>query len=407
LFSFFQADFLQPGVVLKDMPRVTRKIIIEALILALSQPPAQAGMRLRAERELATVFKVSRPTLRVALAALEEQGILIQQQGSGTYLRRVPMANGGYSATPSFPVPSADQLFATEEMTESSAAVERRSRLKLQLWTHLHRYTPSLRLQLESFAEAAAAGGHDLEVIGASTDENVYLPREKIAAMLKGSPCDGYLLDTLVADHALADFEATGKPFIVFSGTPPVQHEPAVLTDLAESIERAVPLLAREGYRRIALMSYAAADLDMQRFVYERAMRRAGLSYYCHLMADVASPEESRRILLLQLRGLEPPDAIYVSDDNLLPGVAKTLEDAGLTPGVNFGVITMAVNGLPLPAGFVWSQMQFRPRWYARCVLDNLLGFMQSSDQEPHCEAHYHHWVPGDTHRRAARVNLK
>jgi hypothetical protein len=389
------------------MPRVTRKIIIEALIRALSQPPAQAGMRLRAERELATVFKVSRPTLRGALAALEEQGILIQQQGSGTYLRRVPMANGGHGAGVNFPVPSADQLFAPEEMTESSAAVERRSRLNLQLWTHLHRYTPSLRLQLESFADAAAAGGHDLEVVGASTDENVYLPREEIAAMLKVSPCDGYLLDTLVADHALADFEATGKPFIVFSGTPPVRHEPSVLADLAESIERAIPLLVREGYRCIALVSYAAADLNMHRFVYERAMRRAGLSYHCHVMADVTSPEDSRRVLLLQLRGQEPPDAIYVSDDNLLPGVAAALDDAGLTPGENFGVITMAVVGLPLPKNRAWSQMQFRPRWYARCVLDNLLGFMQSSDQEPHCEAHYHHWAPGNTHRRAARPNRK
>lgn len=383
------------------MPRVTRKIITEALLRALSQPPAQAGMRLRAERELATLFKVSRPTLRRALAALEEQGILIQQQGSGTYLRRVPMANGRHRVSTTFPVPSAEQLFAREETNESSDAAGQRNRLKLQLWTHLHRYTPSLRLQLESFAEAAVASGHDLAVIGASTDENVYLPPKKIASMLNATPCDGYLLDALVADHALREFEATGKPFIIFSGTPPVRHEPAVLTDLAESIERAVPLLAREGYRRIALMSYAAADLDIQRFVYERAMRRAGLSYYCHLMADVASPEESRRILLLQLRGLEPPDAIYVSDDNLLPGVAKTLEDAGLTPGVNFGVITMAVSGLPLPAGFVWSQMQFRPHWYARCVLENLLGFMQSSDQEPHCEAHYHHWVPGNTHRRS------
>ena len=205
----------------ETMPRVTRKIIIEALIRALSQPPAQAGMRLRAERELATLFKVSRPTLRRALATLEEQGILIQQQGSGTYLRRVPMANGRHSVSTTLPVPSAEQLFAREEANESSGAAGQRNRLKLQLWTHLHRYTPSLRLQLESFAEAAVASGHDLAVIGASTDENVYLPPKKIASMLKATPCDGYLLDALVADHALREFEATGKPFIIFSGTPP------------------------------------------------------------------------------------------------------------------------------------------------------------------------------------------
>ena len=384
------------------MPRVTRKNIIEALIRALSQPPAQAGMRLRAERELATVFKVSRPTLRRALADLEQQGILAQQQGSGTYVRRLPKVEARSADNTAAFVPPAMELFAAEELQEDSDAVDRRSRLQLQIWTHLHRYTPSLRLQLESFTAAATASGHELAVIGASTDERVYLPREKIKEMLRADPCDGYLLDVLIADHALAEFESTGKPFIVFSNSPPVRHEPAVLTDSSEAIQRAVPLLAKEGYRRVALLSYTASELDSNQFSYERAMRRSGLTYHCHLTADVVTPEESRRALLQQLRGVEPPDAIYVSDDNLLPGVVLALKEAGITPGRDFGVIAMAVNGLPLPPGYVWSQMQFRPGRYARSVLENLLGFMQSSDHEPHSEGHYYHWVPGETHQRRA-----
>ena len=384
------------------MPRVTRQMIVAALNQALARPPSRSGMRLRSERELATLFKVSRPTLRRALAVLEDQGILVQQQGSGTYVRRLSKANGPQGRTASAPVPAADQLFAPEEFQEPSEAIDRRSRLKLQLWSHLHRSTPSLHLQLDSFAQAAAGRGHDLAIVGASTAEHVYLPREKIAAMLRADPCDGYLLNTLIADHALAEFEATGRPFVVFMGSPPVRHEPAVLTDGSESIERAIPLLAREGYRRIALMSYAAAELDMNQFCYERAIRRAGLSYHCHLTSDVETPEESRRQLLLKLRVSEPPDAIYVSDDNLMPGVAIALGDAGLTPGRDFGVITMAVDGLPLPEGFAWSQMRLRPRWYAHRTLENLLAFMQSSGQEPHSETHYFDWTPGDSHRRMA-----
>ena len=387
---------------LGPMPRVTRQTIIAALTQALAQPPAQSGMRLRSERELADFFKGSRPTLRVALAELERQGILSQQQGSGTYVRRLPKTTRQLSRAALAQVPRGDQLFAPEELEENSEAVDRRTRLNLQLWTHLHRYTPSLQLQLESFTEAAVATGHDLAVVGASTDERVYLPRETIAALLRDDPCDGYLLDVLIADYALPEFEATGKPFIIFSGCPPVRHEPAVIMDPAEAIERAIPLLAGEGYRRIGLMSYASTDLDCNQFSYERAMRRAGLTFHCHLTADVVTHEETRRLLLLQLRAVEPPDAIYVSDDNLLPGVALALRDVGLTPGCDFGVIAMSVTGLPVPPGFAWSQMQFRPSWYARCVLENLLSFMQSSDQEPHCEGHYYHWVPGDTHRRGA-----
>jgi len=40
------------------------------LCSALARPPVQAGMRLRPERELAVVFKVSRPTLRLATSFL-------------------------------------------------------------------------------------------------------------------------------------------------------------------------------------------------------------------------------------------------------------------------------------------------------------------------------------------------
>jgi len=382
------------------MPRITRQMIVAALSQALTRPPAQAGMRLRPERELAGLFKVSRPTLRLALAELEEQGILAQQQGSGTYVRCLPQANGDHPLNATITIPTAEELFMLDDLQKNVTAIDKCTRLKLRVWTHTHRYTPSLRLQLESFKEAAVAVGHDLEVTGVSTDENVYFSRKKIAAMLENDDSDGYLIHVLIADHALAEFEATGKPFIVYSGSPPVRHEPALLVDAAEAIQRAVPLLAREGYRRIALMSFAGAEIDLNQFNYARAMRRAGLSYHCHLTADVATAGESSRILLKQLRSVEPPDAIYVSDDNLLPGVTLALKDEGLTIGVDFGLITMTVKGLPALKGNGWSQMQFRPRWYARCVLDNLLGFMQSSDHEPICEALFYHWLPGGTHCR-------
>jgi hypothetical protein len=381
-------------------------MIVESLSQALSRPPAKAGRRLRSGHELAELFGVSSPTLRLALAVLEEQGVLAQQQGSGTYLRCLPPANGRHLSKGA-KIPTGDQVFAPEEAPKNGAAVDQRTRLKLQLWTHLHLYTPSLQLQLKSFAEAAAASGHDLTVVGATTAEGVYLSPGQIVAKLKHDPCDGYLLNVSVADQVLALFEATEKPFIVFGATPPVRHEPAVLSDDVEAIQRAIPLLAREGYRRIALFSYAGAKLNAHLFAYATAMRESGLDYRCHLTADVVTPDESRRVLLLQLRGAEAPDAIYVSDDNLLPGVALALRDANLTPGRDFGVITMAVKGLPMPAGVAWSQMQFRPRWYAQCVLDNVLGFMQSSDHEPFCQALYHHWAPGDTHRCQARVRAK
>jgi len=55
----------------------------------------EPGVRLPSERELADLLKVSRPTLREALIALEVEGVVQIRMGSGVYLsrpRRTPVA---------------------------------------------------------------------------------------------------------------------------------------------------------------------------------------------------------------------------------------------------------------------------------------------------------------------------
>ncbi len=51
------------------------------------------GDRLPAERELSQTYKVSRPTVREAIIALEVQGIVEVRVGSGAYLRKLPNAD--------------------------------------------------------------------------------------------------------------------------------------------------------------------------------------------------------------------------------------------------------------------------------------------------------------------------
>ena len=75
------------------------------------------GTRMPAERELATKYEVSRPTVREAIIALEVQGIVEVRVGSGAYVRRIP----GNEDLPGFNI-SAFELTEARLMFEGEAA---------------------------------------------------------------------------------------------------------------------------------------------------------------------------------------------------------------------------------------------------------------------------------------------
>lgn len=76
---------------------LARKIVAE--LIAGKYP---VGSRLPAERELAAMYEVSRPTVREAVIALEVQGLVEVRIGSGAYVVRLPqeedMPGAGLSA---------------------------------------------------------------------------------------------------------------------------------------------------------------------------------------------------------------------------------------------------------------------------------------------------------------------
>ncbi len=64
--------------------------LARSLLDELSSGRYPVGARLPAERELAIKYKVSRPTVREAMIALEVQGLVEVRVGSGAYVRRLP-----------------------------------------------------------------------------------------------------------------------------------------------------------------------------------------------------------------------------------------------------------------------------------------------------------------------------
>ncbi|MCL1077443.1 pyruvate dehydrogenase complex transcriptional repressor PdhR [Parashewanella spongiae] len=70
-----------------NQPKISDVIMgqLEQMILEGSLQP---GQKLLPERELATQFDVSRPSLREAIQKLEAKGLLMRRQGGGTYVKQ-------------------------------------------------------------------------------------------------------------------------------------------------------------------------------------------------------------------------------------------------------------------------------------------------------------------------------
>jgi GntR family transcriptional repressor for pyruvate dehydrogenase complex len=76
----------------------TRKLyrqVADAILTLIQSGEYKPGARLPSERDLATVFKVSRPTVREAMIALEILGWVDSRHGSGIYIAEQPPALSG------------------------------------------------------------------------------------------------------------------------------------------------------------------------------------------------------------------------------------------------------------------------------------------------------------------------
>ena len=87
----FQAVFAG-GLVFKPVKktRIHEEIVFKIKDM-IEKGKLKTGDRLLTERELAEAFKVSRPSVREALRALESQGFLVSRQGDGTYISQQPI----------------------------------------------------------------------------------------------------------------------------------------------------------------------------------------------------------------------------------------------------------------------------------------------------------------------------
>jgi GntR family transcriptional regulator, hexuronate regulon transcriptional repressor len=95
----------------------TRKLyqqVASTIMAAIMAGNYKPGQRLPSERDLAVAFKVSRPTIREAMIALEIRGLAESRQGSGIYVSDKPAAQ----------VPPGDLDIGAFELTEARRLFE-------------------------------------------------------------------------------------------------------------------------------------------------------------------------------------------------------------------------------------------------------------------------------------------
>lgn len=98
--------------------------IADRIAATIRQGKFRFGARLPAERELAEQFKVSRPTIREALIALEIAGIVEVRTGSGTYVSQRARSMSAGNRMTQDTGPSAFEIVEVRRAIEPSIAAQ-------------------------------------------------------------------------------------------------------------------------------------------------------------------------------------------------------------------------------------------------------------------------------------------
>lgn len=278
------------------------------------------------------------------------------------------------------------------------------------MWGDVYLPSETNRSIIRGIVERMKETGNRLTIHAVRDWRNDAAVLEALTRKLHAHPCDGYILQSNLAPHFKKALGGSKSPIVyMWYGIEYPECEPMVRIDLAESVARAVSLLAAEGHRRIGLVGLTHETREEVRRAYnlilhgyETAMAGLGLTYRASA-ACTLEPEVNCRALREMFSRRDPPEAIYVADDILLRKLTPVLKSLGLIPGQNLAVITLACRGNPLPAGFDWSRMEFHPFQFGRLVMDCLLRDIESAGEELCSFSHQAAWRPGQTHRSKER----
>jgi DNA-binding LacI/PurR family transcriptional regulator len=275
-------------------------------------------------------------------------------------------------------------------------------KLHLGFWTDYRVNEPIQQLLLSAVSRAVSAYGHRLTIHSVLNDQDYHQkkPIKSLREEIEEDACDGYIVTNEVSELFEEVVQGRNLPAVYFlSGIAPIEHEPLIFFNTTEAIERAVRKLAQAGYQRIALVGFKHTENPYEQTAYNLAMQREGLSYRKAVFSQ-QGVGQSIAVMRELFESAECPDALYVSDDNVMVGVAEYLTMQKLVAGVDLGVISLSNRGYPLPPGYNWSRMEFDRDKLAQVIVISLLSLLQTANFKLNNLALHASWIAGETVRK-------
>ncbi|MAX24796.1 MAG: hypothetical protein CMJ19_09860 [Phycisphaeraceae bacterium] len=384
-----------------------------ALRQTLSHSPSQVGMRLQSEEKLASELGIGRRQVREAINQLVDDGVLIRQRGSGTFVRQLPKPPSGSGNLPGRNL-AADILFASDGhrsvnalRERHNAAIANKQVLHFGLWGDMHCSTETNQVTIHGIVEATQTAGHRLSLHSMISGPDNGMPAQTVAEELLRHPCDGYLITGVWSDlfeeaAKLAKLSPDIPRVYVGGGRSSDIFEPAICPDLSQITHRALEQFHNQGMDRLAVLLHANIAQPTLDLLFESIKRFEKLTG-CGCQIVVPPPSfaggmKAIKQLFADTPANERPQGIFVFDNRVLEGVTETLHMLDLQAGQDVGIIVLSHRGIELTDHYEWSRLEIDIIQMGRLAVQILLQQLSEPDQYP-CSLMIHpRWIAAQTH---------
>ena len=320
----------------------------DRLIEILSKNGFHEGDKFFTEKELCEKYRISRPTVREALALLVKKGYLTRQQGRGTFVRNTPVSGKAQKA-------STDKKYIAVAYKKS--------------WKELPGDV-ALEKLIQGVDDVITPRGYFLQLI--MLEENEERDCKLIESVLNAGNLAGMVIQGAPGPLArlLRDIPVVVEGNVVAEGFPVISR------DAAEGAFLAIEHLIRLGHRRIGMVaSNLTAAFQFGQFIegYKKAFDKYSIKgNYQYIVRDVFD-EDGCRLAKDLLQDREPPTAFFGTEWIATIGIFRAADELGLKVPDDISIVGYGDNALSWQHSPRLTAVGFSTREASRVAAEKLL----------------------------------